>query len=165
MDTSLLTSDIRSRYRTLAALGIPYWGERSELTFPLSSVKPIFCAACLVLLPEKSAKIETEEGKILMGMLKVLELSKDELCMAWVQPGTTTERLMDTLLKWAPFTLLMLGEAFANVLIENPNFKKCARFVQFTYHPTELLANKALKRKSYTDLLHLKEHISLMRVR
>lgn len=141
--------------------------------FHIVSHKPIFCAKCLVLLSENPYKISKQEQTMLMGMLKVLNLSDEELSVAWLEE-TNNKKLnhkdfnlfenlqIDSILTqlqyWAPYSILMLGKAFFNL----PLFSRIENMtnlnipISITYHPNELSANPKNKKEAYQDLLNHK---------
>lgn len=171
---SSFAASLASRYQILEGMGIPYWLSRQDNY--LVSEKPILCAGTLVILSEKPDKNNIEEYKILTGMLKVLELKNDTLCIAWLkQPFSQVQRsfLFDGINKFSPHSVLVMGENLAqSILGASEEFEVIRNFkdmptlnipVQYTYSPKELSINPANKGKAYRDLLSLKETLSNMR--
>lgn len=154
-------------------MDISYWALRST---SLVSDKPLVGAACLVLLPEKLPKETILQNQILAGMLKVLALEEQELCVAWLDDGIKDAKLnliVEAMIRWAPHTVLVLGKQLANYLLKCDEGidKLRARswylgakiLMQITYHPAELETAKECKRKAYEDLLRLKKYIVSLR--
>ena len=154
------------RAQILDAIGIQQWLPKHQSTSLLVSDNPLFCAACLVLLPENPAK-NSEVKKILTGMLNVLCLNAEELCIAWVDGPLMPEKkhiIGQEVAKWSPYSVLILGESFAAALLDtDSSLKGSNAFVQVTYHPEVLLQSKELKNKAYRDLLCLRDQISRAR--
>lgn len=150
--------DERSQYGLLKAIGIDYWLSRLPNTSALRSLKPTFCAPLLVVLPEDPARLDDGPSKILHGMLGVLPLDKSAIALAWLSESSVTEKkLTQEIEKWAPLTVLLLGETFSKMSIRPHN-----AFVCTTHHPIELQQSPHLKAKAYQDLLCLKEkHLSV----
>lgn len=149
--------DERSQYGLLKAIGIDYWLSRLPNASVLRSLKPIFCAPLLVVLPEDPARLDDEPSKILYGMLSVLKLDKSAIALSWLsETSVTDQELTQEIEKWAPLTVLLLGESFSKMIIQPHN-----AFVCTTHHPIELQQSPHLKAKAYQDLLCLKEkHLS-----
>jgi len=158
------------KYRLLNTMGIPIWIEKKSSA--LISYQPMLGAAVLVLLPEKILETAKEHQKILAGMLKVLELNEEELCVAWLNPLKETEEvaLMQTINQWAPYRVLVLGESLAQFLLKSTKSLDELRLnshimagyiplIEVTYHPVELEKSIEYKRKAYQDLLRLKSQI------
>lgn len=150
------------RAQILDAIGVQQWLPRKHFGpwsgSLLVSDSPLFCAACLVLLPENPAK-NIEQQKILMGMLNVLNLNADELCIAWLQGPLMRDQehmIGHEVAKWSPYSVLIMGENLASI-------KGLNAHVQVTYHPETLLQSKELKSKAYRDLLNLRDQISRVR--
>lgn len=141
------------KYQLLNHIGIPYWLDRASV---FRCHAPIFNARCLVLLPETINKQTPEEEKILTGMLNVLELQPKEICIAWIQTEDSTI-LRAELLKWAPESVLIMGEALATSMAEVINGLKHAMIIQVTHHQKHLLQSPEDKKKAYRDLLSLKQ--------
>jgi uracil-DNA glycosylase family 4 len=164
------------RDQILDAMGIQQWLLKKKPGSLFVSDNPLFCAACLVLLP-KNPSLNLEQKKILTGMLNVLTLNAEELCIAWVEGvlmRDQIQRVGQEIAKWSPYSVLIMGENFAQQLLETDrsldelrlNFQSMAgtnALVQVTYHPEALLQSKALKTKAYRDLLCLKDQISSVR--
>lgn len=164
------------RDQILDLIGIQQWMPRKQSIASFVSDTPIFCAACLVLLPENPA-LNPEHKKILTGMLNVLTLNAEELCIAWIN-GVLMDNHIQTIgqeiSKWSPYSVLLMGESFAQQLLETDSSLDELRsdfrsitganaLVQVTYHPEVLLQSKELKTKAYRDLLKLKVHIASVR--
>lgn len=154
---------LQVKYQVLSAMGITYWQPRSQL---LVSDKPLFCAACLVLLPEKLLRPAAKQQDILDGMLQVLTLSEAEICVAWFNTSLKFEErdwaaIVAEIIKWAPHSLLIMGDAFAKKLLQvRQLIEKVPIKIQVTYSPAELEKTKELKRKAYEDLLQLKKYLN-----
>jgi hypothetical protein len=160
------------RYRLLDAIGINYWLPKQTSSF-LRSENPIFCATCLVLLPQKLSK-DSEQYKILTGMLKVLSINAETLCVAWVNEELKPEQfphLKLSLVEWAPYKVLIMGEALSQGLLESNKAIDELRIkdhkfqeinLQVTYHPDELQKAPEHKAKAYKDLLRLKEELLMV---
>lgn len=154
------------RAQILDVIGVQQWLPKHHASSLLVSDNPLFCAACLVLLPENPTK-NSEVKKILTGMLSVLCLKADELCIAWVNGSLMPEKkhmIGQEVAKWSPYSVLILGESFAAELLDtDSSLKGSNAWVQVTYHPEVLLASKELKNKAYRDLLCLRDQISRAR--
>lgn len=155
---------LQEKFQMLKAIGIPYWRERDTERTALISENPIFCAPCLVILSKPIPRQEETTYKILIGMLKVLELPEDQLCLATLSSNlslpTQYPELLVEIQKWAPSTILFLGEVFGT---EGTGDRPDLCFIDsafFTYHPTELQKNPELKRKAFNTLLLLKNFLS-----
>ena len=188
MGNSSLT--VESKLQCLDNLQIPLWRKRAQVL----SNNPQYSAACLVLLPSFIPGIEkplpivnptASPAKILTGMLKVLELSAEEYCIAWVNtPNTTSnearievarENIIDALASFSAFTVLIMGDVLSKHVIgssyisldeERKSFRTIdglVASVQVTYHPTEILKAPENRSKAYQDLLRLKENIAAKR--
>ena len=164
------------RDQILDAMGIQQWLLKKKSGSLLVSDHPLFCAACLVLLPENPS-LNLEQKKILTGMLNVLTLNAEELCIAWVEGvlmRDQTQMIGQEIAKWSPYSVLIMGENFAQQLLATErsldelrlNFQSIAgsnALIQVTYHPEALLQSKELKSKAYHDLLNLRDQISKVR--
>lgn len=139
-------SAVQKRYAILDAMGISLWGQRLDSPWAIS--KLILCARCLVLLSHP-----TQQPKILQGMLKVLELKKNELVVAWPKYPLETKMVDAALVQWAPYSLLILG----HLVTPSP----LGIHIQMTYHPDELAQSPAYKPRAYADLLKLKKYLSM----
>lgn len=183
MAVSVSTS--RGKHYILDSMGITQWQVRPATqitltpctnTVRLVSNKPLFCARCLVLLPTNPHKNSSEENKVLTGMLQVLELSAEELGIAWLEEPleatstlSTSENpilssLLPQIIQWAPYSLLIMGESFLKTLDDNNTVFDEYRLqlqhfcgldipLQATYYPSELLTKPENKKKAYRDLL------------
>ena len=164
------------RDQILDAMGIQQWLRRKRPGSLLVSDNPLFCAACLVLLPANPS-LNLEQKKILTGMLNVLTLNAEELCIAWVEGilmRNQTHTVGQEIAKWSPYSVLVIGENFAQQLLETErpldelrlDFQSIPgshALTQVTYHPEALLQSKELKSKAYRDLLRLRDQISSVR--
>jgi len=164
------------RDQILDAMGIQQWLLKKNACSLLVSDNPLFCAACLVLLPGNPS-LNLEHNKILTGMLNVLSLKAEELCIAWVEGvlmRDKTQTIGQKIAKWSPYSVLIMGENFAQQLLETDRSLDELRLdfqsitgsntlVQATYHPEALLHSKELKSKAYRDLLRLRDQISSVR--
>ncbi len=162
-----------SKYQLLDNLGIPYWLARNSRSI-LQSNSPLFCARCLVLLPSQLGREQCDYAKVLSGMVKVLDLKTEEICVAWLgnwEQDNLYAALMQELTKWAPRSLLVMGEALAALVMNSSVSLDELRVslhrvtvqnipMQCTYHPEELSQNPVHKKKAYQDLLYLKDWIS-----
>ncbi|HXH55084.1 MAG TPA: hypothetical protein VNK03_05010 [Gammaproteobacteria bacterium] len=165
------------REQILDAMGIQQWLLKKKSGSLLVSDNPLFCAACLVLLPENPS-LNLEQKKILTGMLNVLTLNAEELCIASVKGDLMHDQnqiIGQEIAKWSPYSVLIMGENFAQQLLETDrsldelrlNFQSITGLnvlVQVTYHPEALLQFKELKTKAYRDLLCLRDQISSVRL-
>ena len=148
------------KYQLLNEMGIPYWLDRTGV---FGSDMPIFGAKCLVLLPEKINPEALEENKILNGMVNVLGFSRNEVSIAWIQGKNSRGKsesvaiLKRELLKWAPESLLIMGEAFSKTILESIGYLDSTIVVQVTHHPKHLQNSPEDKKKAYRDLLTLKQ--------
>ncbi len=148
-------------YQLLDAAGIRYWLSRHNEETLFKSRTPLFCATCLVILPNAPSALSVKEEKMLSGMLEVLSLDHSQLCVAWMGDSEPTpQALQDELLKWAPQTVLLLGKAHFTPLFE----KKIPETVQLTYHPTELQAEPSRRSQAYQALLSLKKQIASLQI-
>lgn len=158
------------RDQILNAIGVQQWLPRKQFGSwhgsLLVSDAPLFCAACLVLLSENPAK-NIEQQKMLTGMLNVLNLNADELCIAWLQGPLMRDQgymIGHEIAKWSPYSVLIMGENLAQQLLDTDrSIKGSNALVQVTYHPETLLQSKELKSKAYRDLLNLRDQISRVR--
>lgn len=165
------------KYRLLDAMGVTYWIPRQSSV--ITSSNPLLCAACLVLLPEKISNQESEQHKILLGMLKVLDLNAEELCIGWLHNFQGLDpyfSIGQAIAKWAPYSVLIMGERLAQRLLNahkpldelRKNSQSIADLnacVYVTYHPQELEKVPQHKRRAYEDLLNLKARISQARAK
>lgn len=154
------------REQILDAIGIQQWLSKEQPGSLLISDNPLFCAACLVLLPENPTK-NIEQQKILTGMLNVLNLNADELCIAWLRGPLMRDQghmVGQEIAKWSPYSVLIMGENLAQQLLDTEgSIKGLNALVQVTYHPEILLQSKELKNNTYRDLLNLRDQISRVR--
>jgi len=156
------------KYQLLQAMGISYWLERGSST-QLISTLPIFCAGCLVILPEPLSRLPEVEKKMLMSMLKVLECQAEHLCIAAVcnlrlLKPPFSDLLQREIQKWAPKSVLILGRG-SSVELDCLDFGCCSMPIFLTYHPSELQNSPELKRKAYETLLSLKNTIKVIGVK
>jgi hypothetical protein len=167
--------DLNLKYRLLDTMGIPIW--MLKRSSALMSNRPIWGASLLVLLPEKLPQKEEGQNKILMGMLEVLALRSEELCVAWVDPVKGSDRiiLQGTINQWAPRLVLVMGETLAQFLLKINKSLDTLRMnshsvlgldalLEVTYHPAALEKFIEHKRKAYQDLLRLKSKIAELKV-
>jgi hypothetical protein len=164
------------RDQILAAMGIQQWLPKKQSGSLLVSDNPLFCAACLVLLPENPT-LNLEHKKILTGMLNVLALNAEELCIASVKDVLMHDYIQtigQEIAKWSPYSILVMGGGFAQQLLATERSLDELRLdfqsitgsnalLQVTYHPEVLLQSKELKSKAYRDLLKLRDQISSVR--
>lgn len=138
----------------LQALGIELWYERGRL---IETKTPTINARLSVIL---ASPIDTLEAhKILQGMIRVLELQNHEWWIGWVNPkfpSFSAFQFWNALHKMRPNAALCLGGSL-NKLPIPPALSPS--IVTYTYHPEELAENPALKKKSYHDLLTLKQNL------
>lgn len=170
--------NLATRYQLLNAMGVSQWLSKAphSSSFLLSET-PLFCAPCLVILPEKIPQAEVEQNKIFIGMLKVLMLSPEELAIVWVRNGLLMNQYPYVgleIAKWAPCHILIMGEKLSqNILGTEQTFDQLRidfqrivgveGLVQVTYHPAELQKAPEHKGKAYRDLLRLKEKLLTVR--
>ncbi len=166
------------RDQVLDMMGIQQWLPRNKPGVFLASHNPIFCAACLVLLPDQLALLNPAQKKILTGMLNVLALNAEEHCIAWmVGPfmQDQIEMIGQEIIRWSPYSILVMGEQFAQQLLATDrsfdelrlDFQSITgskALMQVTYHPETLLQSKELKTKAYRDLLKLRDQILSVRL-
>lgn len=143
--------------RTLEAMGIEVWVERSDA--PVLHIKnPKAGMPCWILLSEPLLPGDELET-VFINMVKVLNLTADEYCVAFLNPALpiNVDNIVQILKQWFPETVLVmgseLGQALANVseILQIP--------LQITYHPNELKVAKDKKRQAYQDLLAVKERL------
>lgn len=165
------------RDQILDVMGIQQWLPRNKPGAFLASDNPIFCAACLVLLPENPI-LNPEHQKILTGMLNVLALNAEESCIAWVKGVSMPDQIKavgQEIARWSPYSVLIMGENFSQQLLATDRsfdelrleFQSIAgskALAQVTYHPETLLQFKELKTKAYRDLLKLRDQILSVRL-
>ncbi len=165
------------RDQILDAMGIQQWLPRNKPGSFLVSDNPLFCAACLVLLPDRSVLLNPEQKKILSGMLNVLALNAEECCIAWLRGSFRQDQIQmigQEIVKWSPYSVLVMGEPFAQQLLDTDRSLDELRvdfqsitganaLVQVTNHPEVLLHSKELKSKAYRDLLNLRDQIASAR--
>lgn len=163
------------QYQILEAMKIPIWVPKTK---ELSTEKVIIGASCLVILPKNPRNMPEAEKKIFQGMLSVLNLSKNQLAIAWTgseDAGSTPSAIGQTLKAWLPYTILIMGEGLANQLTGTKANMDTLRkeyhalpfvrtWVQITYHPQELLEHPNNKAKAYQDLLEMKQKLSRVAV-
>ena len=108
-----------------------------------------------------------------MGMLNVLRFNAEELCIAWVEGVLMRDQIQaigQEIARWSPYSLLVMGEKFAQQLLETElafdalrldfqSIRGANVLIQATYHPQALLESKALKISAYRDLLSLRDQI------
>ncbi len=159
------------RYHLLDTLGVSLWMQRQE-SASLILHPPLMCAPCLVLLPYKLEE-NSEEKKIFTGMLSVLKLGKEQLTIAWAKKPLEKNcslAIGQFIKHWLPYTILIMGEAFAQTLLNSEMSMEKMRkdihtlpssnaWVQMTYHPRELQIDPKNKSKAYQDLLCLKQQL------
>jgi len=145
------------KYQVLEAMGLKSWLPKNQTI--LVSKQPIFCAACLVLLPSLLMLNDVETHKIFSGMLKVLEINLKKIAIAGIKDTLNFAEhqkiLQQEILKWAPKTVLVMGEALAQAV--GP--LDAAVFLQATYDPLFLKDYPQYKKQAYQDLLQLKERL------
>lgn len=186
------------KYHLLDTMGISLWIAK-QTNGSIQSTRPIFCAPCLVLLPYKPPYESTHEPlcgslyspsrnveqdnlrhsfqKTLTGMLSVLELKPNELCIAWVPDWVVSSQYSDVinnLCDWAPSHVLMMGEILSKNLLGISDFQSVRSNVQkitpleasvhVTYHPDELQKNPEYKKQAYHDLLKLKAQLKMVKL-
>lgn len=116
---------------------------------------PIYGAQCLVLLPQEPKESEPEVFKILQGMLKVLTLEPEQICIAWVNPAKVDNTdVAQMLSEFAPYHILVMDQNLQSLVgvmttLEIP--------FMVTYSPWVLAKEATLKAKAYQDLLKFKE--------
>ncbi len=142
---------LSSFYEILHKTGIDYYFTKDKQS--LQSHRPVVCAACLVVLEHDPKQLSLAQAKILEGMLKVLDLAKDDYCVAWIRPRDLS---VEHLLKYAPYGVLFLSSAFEKISMET-------LYVAYTYSPQELEADPTRKRSAFETLLALKTQLSSMR--
>ncbi len=169
--------NIDTSHRLLNSMGITQWLPKAAHESLLNTLQPLFCATCLILLPENPERMNDQQYKMFTGMHKVLGLDEAELGVAWLSDPFTLEHpssLKNEIAKWAPYTLLIMGKDLANhvlstnlpiedLRVRHHAVSEVNTWVQITYHPQELQIATEHKAKAYRDLLDLKEKIALMR--
>ncbi len=117
------------------------------------------CAACVVILENDPQHLTASQRTLLDGMLKVLDLGKDDYCVAWYSSGATP--LLQAILNYAPYSVLFLGSAFKHYLMPAPVIPTAVGIpFLYTYSPQELEADPTLKRSAFDTLLGLKKQLS-----
>jgi len=164
---------LSEKYQLLKAIGLTYWLPKSGANV-LVSDQPIFCAACLVILPTALKNLETDIRHMLNGMLTVLALPLKLLCIAWLKENTpisdSSVLIRQAIIQWAPRQVLVMGEELAKIILdrdipfdtvrENKQIIPGSAIpLQFTYHPIVLKEFPDNKKKAYQDLLSLKKQI------
>ncbi|MBP6104635.1 MAG: hypothetical protein KBD23_05980 [Gammaproteobacteria bacterium] len=156
--------DPRSFYQGLCHTNIDYYFKKDRQG--LQSERPVVCAACLVVLEENPAYLTASQRTLKDGMLKVLDLGKDDYCVAWMTPTTRLPQgepdpLPLSLLKYAPYSVLFLGSAFKDHMIPALVLPAHAGIpCLYTYSPKELEADPRLKRSAFDTLLRLKKQLT-----
>ena len=145
--------DHRSFYQGLNHTDIDYYFKRDKQG--LHSHRPVVCAACLIVLEHDPQHLTASQRAIFDGMLKVLDLGKDDYCVAWY-PLSGATPLSQAILKYAPYSVLFLGSAFKKHVI--PSSSEIPFL--YTYSPEELEADPRLKRSAFDTLLGLKKQLS-----
>lgn len=144
-------------FTLLQDMGIPVWAKRPARETQLFSLQPKVFARLLIIL-QKKIEDNTETQKVFLGMLKVLNLQPDEMCVSWCLNDNILENLdelsLDSVYKtlncWKPQNILVFGQQLgAKWGFPNHNY-----FV--TYHPEELVKFPKAKREAYQVLLSLK---------
>ena len=143
--------DYRSFYQGLHHTGIDYYFKKERQG--LQSDRPIVCAACLVILENNPHYLTASQRTLLDGMLKVLDLGKDDYCVAWYSSGATP--LPQAILHYAPYSVLFLGTTMHSVMPAQMGIQ-----FLYTYSPQELEADPRLKRSAFDTLLGLKKQLS-----
>jgi len=145
------------KYQILEAMGLKIWLPKDQTV--LVSKQPIFCAACLVVLPSLLILHDPEIHKIFSGMLNVLEINLKKIAIVGIRENLNFSEhkkiIQQEILKWAPKTVLVMGEALAQAI----EALDAAIFLQATYDPLFLKDFPQHKKKAYQDLLQLKEHL------
>jgi hypothetical protein len=164
---------LSEKYQLLKAVGLTYWLPKRG-TSVLVSDQPIFCAACLVILPTALKYLESDIRHMLNGMLKVLSVSSTMLSIAWIRENInisdSSTLIQQAIIQWAPRQVLVMGEELAKTILnldipfdtvrENNHVMPGSDIpLQVTYHPNALKAFPDNKKKAYQDLLSLKQQI------
>jgi len=189
MISSLALKKTQIKYQLLSNLGISLWKMKgpSKNNFPLlsescsryASLAFVVNAHCLVLLPENPNLMNEAEQKIFKGMLKVLPISTHNLNVTWIPLTLKTPsptfligegEILSPLIRHyvsqcAPYTVLIMGQAFATTILENTVMKKSDLYCQITFHPSELLKDPSNRAQAYQDLLKLKTHLQAIGVK
>lgn len=144
------TSIGRNSLATLSTMDIPLWARRPSKDANLFFLEPTLFSKVLVVLAEKIAENDVAAQQVFQGMLKVLNLSSNEIAIAWFTKNTQ-ELSMETqqaLQYWQADHILILGK---NIKTESNIF--------VTYHPKELVNAPQHKKEAYQVLLSLKEKL------
>jgi hypothetical protein len=145
------------KYQVLDAMGLRLWLSKDQAV--LVSKQPIFCAAYLVILPSLLMLDDAETHKIFSGMLKVLAINPGKIAIAGIRDHLNFSEhkkiIQQEILKWAPKTVLVMGEALAQAI----GTLDAAIFLQITYDPMFLKHYPQHKKQAYQDLLQLKERL------
>ncbi len=150
-------TDYRSLYQGLHHTGIDYYLKKDRQG--LQSHRPVVCAACLIVLENDPQHLSASQRAIFDGMLKVLDLGKDDYCVAWMmraRAGTETGPYSreSSILKYAPYSVLVLGTTMHSVITAQAGIQ-----FLYTYSPQELEADPRLKRSAFDTLLSLKTQL------
>jgi hypothetical protein len=147
--------DYRSFYQRLHHTGIDYYFKKDRQG--LQSDRPMVCAACLVILENDPHYLSASQRTLLDGMLKVLDLGKDDYCVAWMMQRAETGPYSreSSILKYAPYSVLLLGSALEKIKMDTI-------FIAHTYSPSELEIDPKRKRSAFDTLLDLKKQLTTM---
>lgn len=148
---------MRAQYQVLEAMGVPLWHSRNQALI-FDSKGPLYCATCLVIVANRPV-LGSPSDIILKGMVKVLGLLEEQICLATLSPDLDFQVLKEELIRMAPLTILVMGIELNDRF---QGFLGSETKVQVTYDPTELFNQPQLKSKAYQDLLALKEALSTM---
>jgi len=170
-----------NRVHILEALGITLWQARASHAYyqawplRLDWQKPLYGAACLVILPALAADPESE--RVLQGMLSVLKfepqlavLKLDFDTRDVLKQPANIEALKQQLASFQPQRLLCMGQDLAQALLNTHKELDALRqqewslgyglLCHFTYDPPTLVRCVEHKPKAYRDLCLVKSLIS-----
>lgn len=171
--------DPKSRLQMLKNLDIPLWEKRNPVLF---LDRPLAFARLAVILAQPLKPKDAEEKKVLMGMLNVLGLRREEYWFGWLikwgsENAWSKTKFQDlfwqNLRAWKPEALLLLGQDLveklgfqslqttekegSDNLHDNPNQDGLLPKIHTTFHPEELIKMPEKKKKTYQSLLNLKQ--------
>jgi len=133
----------------LQSLAIPLWAKRAPQETHLFFSEPKLFSKVLVVLSEKIIEEDSLSQQVFQGMLKVLNLSSDEISIAWFTQKieNLSIKTLEALRYWQPNHILILGK----IITTKDMFA--------THHPKELVSSPQLKKEAHQILLSLKEKL------
>ena len=90
------------------------------------------------------------ENRLLMNMLKSIDLSPEDVCLFPVDPSSTLDAYLEKIIQIAPWLLFVMGSvpAIDEVKVHYPGIPLIK-----SHHPVDLVRNPADKKIAYRDLL------------